>query len=365
MNQLAYQTQEELKTYIIENIENGTWTPGSKLPSIRTLSERFELSFASTQRAVNSLKSEKIIEAKGGSGTFVPGDISKLRQRLKNNTILLAMPIQPAVEKLRDLALDRGMLLSYYSTGIDGQNPDIEKKLLEAAEQNNYQGVIMTPSPISPTNAELFLKLREQGIKVLLIGYYQTSMPEDNFLLPDFIDASKTAVIRGALLGYKHFIYAAHPKHVDTIHWQLFRQGYSEAIEQFSFDSLGELDISPDSGNWIDTKPTFNRLEEKIKDLPEKTLIVTPLYGKTDLIRDKIRYSGRSYPSDIGLILLNEIGTPEEVSCMHFDMNDLIEQALNYLADDSISSMEKFQKFFKAKFINLGTTIKETDNKSK
>jgi GntR family transcriptional regulator len=52
-------------------IASGTLAPGDKLPSIRNLAERFGVAPMTAQSAIDALRSEGLIYASPGRGTFV------------------------------------------------------------------------------------------------------------------------------------------------------------------------------------------------------------------------------------------------------------------------------------------------------
>jgi DNA-binding GntR family transcriptional regulator len=55
-------------------IASGTLAPGDKLPSIRTLAERFGVAPMTAQSAIDILRSEGLIYTSPGRGTFVRAD---------------------------------------------------------------------------------------------------------------------------------------------------------------------------------------------------------------------------------------------------------------------------------------------------
>jgi DNA-binding GntR family transcriptional regulator len=55
-------------------IASGALGPGDKLPSIRTLAERFGVAPMTAQSAIDMLRSEGLIYASPGRGTFVRAD---------------------------------------------------------------------------------------------------------------------------------------------------------------------------------------------------------------------------------------------------------------------------------------------------
>jgi GntR family transcriptional regulator len=61
----------QIKNYIIENIKNGVYKKGQRLPSERVLSIILGVSRMTTRQALLSLVQEGILESKPGKGTYV------------------------------------------------------------------------------------------------------------------------------------------------------------------------------------------------------------------------------------------------------------------------------------------------------
>ena len=55
-------------------IASGALAPGDKLPSIRSLAERFGVAPMTAQSAIDALRSEGLVYASPGRGTFVRAD---------------------------------------------------------------------------------------------------------------------------------------------------------------------------------------------------------------------------------------------------------------------------------------------------
>ncbi len=64
----AYQ---QIKHYILQAIHSGEWTTGMAIPTEMSLSEQFEVSRMTVNRALKELSEEKVLERRQGSGTFV------------------------------------------------------------------------------------------------------------------------------------------------------------------------------------------------------------------------------------------------------------------------------------------------------
>jgi DNA-binding FadR family transcriptional regulator len=62
---------ESLRQSLTENLKNGKWTPGAKLPTERQLSEEYGIGRAVVRRVLGQLRNQGMITQTVGSGTFV------------------------------------------------------------------------------------------------------------------------------------------------------------------------------------------------------------------------------------------------------------------------------------------------------
>ena len=88
---------------IKEDVDDGTWKIGQRLPSERDLCETFDVSRMTVRQAITLLVDEGILERKPGSGTFVARDVYKRQIRklsaMMNQHQLLTLS---CVKKLRN-----------------------------------------------------------------------------------------------------------------------------------------------------------------------------------------------------------------------------------------------------------------------
>ncbi|MGO4956841.1 GntR family transcriptional regulator [Luteococcus sp. Sow4_B9] len=61
----------QLSDRIREAIEDGEWSPGERLPSIKELAESTQLATVTVQQALKPLKSEGLVVSRQGSGNYV------------------------------------------------------------------------------------------------------------------------------------------------------------------------------------------------------------------------------------------------------------------------------------------------------
>ncbi|MFH8737876.1 MULTISPECIES: winged helix-turn-helix domain-containing protein [unclassified Streptomyces] len=61
----------QIAAVIIERITNGTYPPGSKVPSIVALAAEFDVVNSTAQRAMEAVRAEGLTRSEKGMGTFV------------------------------------------------------------------------------------------------------------------------------------------------------------------------------------------------------------------------------------------------------------------------------------------------------
>jgi len=64
-------TYEMVADSIRENIEKGTWPPGTKLPSVEKLALRYRVGRSSIREALMALQAAGLVQVRHGGGTFV------------------------------------------------------------------------------------------------------------------------------------------------------------------------------------------------------------------------------------------------------------------------------------------------------
>ncbi|MET7924703.1 GntR family transcriptional regulator [Streptomyces sp. NPDC005349] len=61
----------QIAAVVVERIEDGTYPAGARVPSVVELSAEFEVAASTAQKVLAHLKSEGVVRAEIGLGTFV------------------------------------------------------------------------------------------------------------------------------------------------------------------------------------------------------------------------------------------------------------------------------------------------------
>lgn len=173
--------------WIQEQINNGTFRLGEKLPSENELSAQFHLSRQTVRRAIEVLERQKMVSRIQGSGTFVGiggrYDQYNRQERYMNIAVVSTYVdsyIFPAVLKGIERTLSKGgytMQLAFTGNRVEREQEVMDKLL----EKGLIDGLIAEPSKSALPNPNLhyYQKLIEQGVPVLFFNsnYTQLNLP--------------------------------------------------------------------------------------------------------------------------------------------------------------------------------------------
>jgi len=96
----------QISNDIKEQIVAGALQEGSKLPSIREYSVKYEVTALTMQRAMALLESDNIVQTKKGVGSFVMTDIQEMLK-----TSILSEQVKSFIEQLIKMGLKKEEIL--------------------------------------------------------------------------------------------------------------------------------------------------------------------------------------------------------------------------------------------------------------
>ena len=163
---------------LLQEIQNGTWKVGSKLPSEAALCERFGASRITVAKAIGSLQREGLVRRRAGSGTFVLQPPATASASLQFG---LLIPELGATEIFAPIC--RGMMSSPLTRPhslVWGHAPPQGERLDQAAEElcrqfleQRVHGVFFAPVEFVAdryaTNVRIVNALERAGIAVVLL----------------------------------------------------------------------------------------------------------------------------------------------------------------------------------------------------
>nr|HML47775.1 GntR family transcriptional regulator [Clostridia bacterium] len=139
--------------YLKQRIDDGTFPSGSKLPSLRSLSEQYGINKMTAHTAISILVNEGALEVKKGKGTYVSDATKKREQPIGVLLTDFSKPTNVDLDILSNIQHNLG--LQYYLLPIcASENYDIFCDNLERLLNFGAAGLIVTPPIRSHENAE-------------------------------------------------------------------------------------------------------------------------------------------------------------------------------------------------------------------
>ena len=91
---------ERVRQAIVASIDDGTYSPGERLPSESRLAEDLGVNRLTVRRAIEELARAGVVESRQGSGTFVSAPIVRLpvSQKLSTDSLVSSMTAQIAAQ---------------------------------------------------------------------------------------------------------------------------------------------------------------------------------------------------------------------------------------------------------------------------
>lgn len=297
----------EVVNWVTENIRNGTFSMGEKLPSENELAMRFDLSRQTVRHAVDLLEQQKLVRRVRGSGTYVGDAVRTVRQKSYGNIAVISTfvdsyifpPVMGGIEQVLSRA-GYTMQVSFTGNRIERER-DILDSLLE---KGGIDGLVVEPSRSALPNPNLhyYRKLMEQQIPVLFFNcsYRELDLP--------------CVAMDDERVGYKaaqYLIRAGHQKiagifKCDDGQGHLRYAGFADAVREAGIKADGRDVI------WLAT--------EDIDDLEQwPDYLMHRLEGYTGLVC----YNDQVARMVTGLCARRGIRIPEDLSLVSIDNSDL------------------------------------------
>lgn len=306
----------QIKEYILEEINNGKFKPGDKLPSEKDFTDLFEVSRVTVRSALAELQSEGVISRISGRGTFVSEDLkldytdkeNKKDPNKKASSLIgvilchLDSPFHIHLLTSIEREIDRQGYQMVF--GLSGDDADKEEKLISEMVGAGVEGLIIYPVDGKFYNEQI-LRLSIENFPLALVDRYLPGISACSV----YSDNKKGSYMVGeylALRGHKGIALIS-PNAKGTI-------PLLDRLDGFS-DALNDNNIAIRSDYWItdlvncpvpDKKARHLENINKIERLLKANRQITAIYainGLTALMAYKaVTNLGHKVPEDIEVI---------------------------------------------------------------
>ncbi|MHC4886098.1 MAG: GntR family transcriptional regulator [Planctomycetota bacterium] len=173
---------EAILNQLRDSIRNGHYRLGERLPTERALCDKLGVSRNTIRRALERLRTDGLLEAKQGAGTFV----CENGKRQSDMVAVMSMFGMEALSRLQNRLLDQDCLLCLYCQAHNAWTPESERAFLTKVLDHGYRALLANCSPLPPFNTDLLKELSARGTRVIHTGWQTASLPEEEYLLPDY-----------------------------------------------------------------------------------------------------------------------------------------------------------------------------------
>lgn len=310
MSQNQLSKHAVLSQWIKENIENGTFKVGGKIPSENELASRFGISRQTVRQAIGTLVSEGILVREHGSGTFVlPKNkiTAEKTMRIGVITTYLDDYIFPGIiHGIEEVLTPNGYTLSL---GITHNKPSNEETSLLQMMQNGVDGLIVegTKSALPNANYPLYKQIKEKNIPTVFInGYYRGY--EDSYIILDDVKAGE--ILTDVLINHGHTQLGGIFKSDDFQGIGRF-EGFQKSVKKH------HLTVNDSAIIWYTTEDFHYFFEGSMDNIIlERLANVTGIMCYNDLVAAAL----------IRLLKRNQKSVPEDISIVSVDNSFLAKQ---------------------------------------
>lgn len=346
-------------------LENPLWIRNGKLPSLRQIASQYSCPVHMVKSAIDHLQQSGLLVTLHGKGVYLK--CSGIQPVRKSNNrvigvIVLENAFRGALESLKNEYLQRGFILSEYNAAHDNQSPLKEREFLLNAREQKFDGLLLVASPYDPVNTDLFVRLRNEGMKVAHLSVYTDDMRTETCFLYDFQSTGRIGTAELTRRGYRRAAFLSYPNRAP--YWDWLYKGVREITAGLSLPL--EVIKMPEYGHYLGEGTEKGRLQGRLEecrkvkaqllDLPQGTAICCPQSDMAHGVMELMKENKREIPEYYGIVSLSG-GLPESHFTSHyqFDAVDLLRNALEYMGDDRISSTELIQYYQAPVFADRGT----------
>jgi len=306
---------KQIREYLVENINAGTWDPEKPIPSENELSQQFKVSRITVKQALDSLVEEGLVYRVQGRGSYISGDL-KGEPRLYSSTAPAAQEQARRPSRMIGFIAPRlnNMFMAGMLGAIEGaateagyrllfarshDSQTTEDRVLEDFEALGTNGVIIYPVEGEYYN-EAVLKLILKRYPLVLIDRYLRGV-ETDCVCSDNLAAGRQATKHLLALGHRRIAFVSHV-HVGTSSVEERLQGYEAALRDAGIpvdSGLSLLDLTTGSESNTETIQGF------LARRPDLTAVIAVNSSIGRQVLEAATRSGLSIPGDLSLVLFD------------------------------------------------------------
>ncbi|MFE5323263.1 GntR family transcriptional regulator [Paenibacillus sp. NPDC056579] len=186
----------QLKNYIIQQMNQGIWKPGDKLPSENELAEQFNVSRITVKNAMADIVKQGLIYRIQGRGSFISDDDSGqlLSFEQKDDSRPIVAFLMPRLNNLFTANLMTGIEQELADHGyhlaarLTHNNQDMENKILKELHELGVNGIIIYPVDGETFNDEI-LNLTINHFPLVIVDRYFRGLDANRIISDNYTGA--------------------------------------------------------------------------------------------------------------------------------------------------------------------------------
>lgn len=291
--------------WLSQQVEQGIYGAGEKLPSEQELRSRFSVSRQTVRKALEILEKQGLVKGRQGSGTYVTDWEAKEREKSRRIAVVTTYVDNYIFPKIIQ-GIEQVLSGQGFQVQISFTNNSFtrEEEILESLLEQDLGGLIIegTKSALPNPNLFLYRRLMEREVPILFLnsGYRELACPVASL---DDLEAGRAAA--------RHFLELGHRKlggllKSDDGQGCLRYQGFLEELKRAGVPLDGSRFV------WFDTGDTghFSDMEKRI---------LRRFSGCTGILC----YNDSAAVELMELLKKNGIRVPEDLSLVSIDDTDL------------------------------------------
>ncbi|MGC0273317.1 substrate-binding domain-containing protein [Pseudactinotalea sp. Z1739] len=285
-----------------QEISEGRWEPGAKLPTEKELMAQRELSLTTVRRALDELADDGLIVRRQGSGSYVSTDLRRGAGAMRTIGVLVPSATEyyprvlAGVESALSGASARMVLASYHYDAVE------EERDMASLLASGIDGLIAVPDLLSaPNTQEKIESLFDLPVPVVMLerrDFEARISDRSEYVCTDHAGGAYDAVRHLRTLGHEQIgLVCRHPNH--TGNWVV--QGYKDAVQDLALPAL-PIDTAPAS-EW-----SLERAEAALHLLRKSRTTAALVFGDREAawIEAAARRAGVRIPEDLALVAYDD-----------------------------------------------------------
>ncbi|NQX61603.1 GntR family transcriptional regulator [Paenibacillus qinlingensis] len=314
----------QLKTYIMNQIQQGIWQPGDKLPSENELAEQFDVSRITVKNAMADIVEQGLIYRIQGKGSYIADNASPpfLAYEPKETMGSCVAFLMPRLDNLFTANLMTGIEQELAAHGyhlifrLTHDRQDLEIKQLKELTQLGMKGIIIYPVEGETFNNEI-LKLTLGNYPLVIVDRYLRGL-DANCVSSDNFAGAYDATKHLTSLGHTKISFIS-TSITGTTSIEDRLRGYEQALSDAGLFIDYRLRLIPNSG-----LPVYDQIKQYILDNPDVSAIVTTTSTIGLFAMKAARDLGLNVPRDLSVVCFDDYEKSElsEVPLTYVNQNE-------------------------------------------